>query len=238
MFGRRRHVAAAAAPIVTVAETATPRPRLAEEQIFELVHTRIAAAIGEGGEWVVRRRSPDDTDDLFRSVLAHQVALDVSTALRTAQLQLEAGEPITVVTREGAVALRSASVAGLPTSDVPEAGASVSNASGAADDSLVDIAGMDDETHARPDAADVAVPTAAIDGDGSVNEPSDEDDADLGPAHRHDEPEGDEQAVLDEDAIALQWEPAPITVWTDLKKPVTGTIAMQLSSRELVTPNR
>ena len=108
MFGRRRHAAAAAAPIVTVAETATPRPRLAEEQVFELVHTRIAAAIGEGGEWVVRRRTPEDTDDLFRTVLAHQVALDVTSALATAQLQLEAGEPLTVATRSGAVVLRSA----------------------------------------------------------------------------------------------------------------------------------
>jgi hypothetical protein len=55
------------------------------------------------------------------------------------------------------------------------------------------------------------------------------DDSEHGPAHRHDEPQGDEEAVLDEDAIALQWEPAPITVWTDLKKPVTDSIALQLS---------
>ena len=107
MFGRRRHAAQAVAPTVEVAEASTPLPRLAEEQIFELVHTRIAAAIGEGGEWVVRRRTPEDTDDLFRTVLAHQVALDVTGALQSAQLQLEAGEQLTVATRDGAVALRS-----------------------------------------------------------------------------------------------------------------------------------
>lgn len=194
MFGRRRHVAVAAAPIVTVAEKAAPLPRLAEEQIFELVHTRIAAAIGDGGEWVVRRRTPEDTDELFRSVLAHQVALDVATALRNAQVQLEAGEPLTVATRTGPVPLRSAA------------------ADPAGSEALRSIA-----AHDVLDSESVAAPMDDTEG------------GEDGPAHRHDEPEADDLAELDEDAIALQWEPAPITVWTDLKKPVTGTIALQRS---------
>jgi hypothetical protein len=229
MFGRRRHAAAAAAPIVTVTETATPRPRLAEEQVFELVHTRIAAAIGEGGEWVVRRRTPEDTDDLFRTVLAHQVALDVTSALTTAQLQLEAGEPLTVATRSGAVVLRSAG----------EADAVSSDSTTVASDAGAPTVAVDAKD---PESAAIAVIAAAgstrADDDASVGASSEIEDADLGPAHRHDEPEGDDQAVLDEDSLALQWEPAPITVWTDLKKPVTGSMALQLSSSELVTTER
>jgi hypothetical protein len=220
MFGRRRHAAPAAAPIVTVAETVTVRPRLAEEQIFELVHTRIAAAIGEGGEWVVRRRTPDDTDDLFRTVLAHQVALDVTAALRSAQLQLEAGEPITVATREGAVVLRS----------TPGADAACDAVTSPADAAVTDDATAGSTNVDVDDSA--ATPGADASGD-FVHSRNDD-----GPAHRHDEPEADEEAELDEDAIALQWEPAPITVWTDLKRPVTGPIAMQLSSSDLVTPSR
>jgi hypothetical protein len=220
MFGRRRHAAPAAAPIVTVAETVTVRPRLAEEQIFELVHTRIAAAIGEGGEWVVRRRTPEDTDDLFRTVLAHQVALDVTAALRSAQLQLEAGEPLTVATREGAMVLRS------------------TPGTGAASDAVAspaDAAVTDDATAGSTNVdVDDSSTTSGADASGDFVHSRNDD----GPAHRHDEPEADEEAELDEDAIALQWEPAPITVWTDLKRPVTGPIAMQLSSSDLVTPSR
>lgn len=221
MFGRRRHAAQAVAPIVEVVETPAPLPRLAEEQIFELVHTRIAAAIGEGGEWVVRRRTPDDTDDLFRTVLAHQVALDVTAALRSAQLQLEAGEQLTVSTRTGPIALRSgmhvdvADVASHPAEGVDE------------DDDRDEIAAMS-ETQASassPKEDADAVPSAtAVESDVAGI-----DDSERGPAHRHDEPQGDEDAVLDEDAVALQWEPAPITVWTDLKKPVTDSIALQFT---------
>ena len=178
MFGRRRHAAAAVAPIVTIAPATAPLPRLAEERIFELVHARIAAAIGESGQWVVRRRTPDDTDELFRTVLAHQVALDVTAALRTAQLQLEAEQQSATSTGDG--------------SDAAAAGA---------------------EQDATTDANDVLIPIVT---------------PEHAPAHRNDDPDGDDDAVLDEDAVALKWEPAPITVWTDLKKPVTDPAGMLL----------
>ncbi|WP_022899072.1 hypothetical protein [Humibacter albus] len=208
MFGRRRHAAPAVAPIVSVAPAETPRPRLADEQIFELVHTRIAAAIGEGGEWVVRRRRPDDTDDLFRTVLAHQVAADVTDALRSAQLQLEAGQTITVETRTGAIPIVTGGQASGDGSDTAVADAASTVV--AEDDSEFDEA-----------------PVVAAAG-------ADEPDDGHGPAHRHDEPDVDDEAVLDEEAVALQWEPAPITVWTDLKRPVTGEVARAHFERELV----
>ncbi|WP_460521211.1 hypothetical protein [Humibacter antri] len=207
------------APIVEVVEASAPLPRLAEEKVFELVHTRISAAIGEGGEWVVRRRTPNDTDDLFRAVLAHQVALDVTSALRSAQLQLEAGQDLTVATREHAVALRSEV-------QMDETAAPSYPVERTDDDrDGVAVPSALHETTPAPDDEAEAVPTTVA----AVDDTHDIEDSEHGPAHRHDEPYGDDAAVLDEDAIALQWEPAPITVWTDLKKPVTDSIALQLS---------
>lgn len=135
MFGRRRHVA----PVVT-APMPAPAPRLSEDQIFELVHTQIAAAIGERGEWALTRRADSDTDALFHGVIAHSVATHVVAALTRAQAEL---------------------------ADAASPAAST-------------VAGAE---HAAADA-----------------------EANIEPA-------------------AFGWQPAPITVWTDLKKPVTGEIA-------------
>ncbi|GAB3389855.1 hypothetical protein GCM10027568_12670 [Humibacter soli] len=215
MFGRRRHAAAPAAPSAVVVPTPAPLPRLAEEQIFELVHTRIAAAIGEGGDWVVRRRTDDDTDDIFRSVLAHQVAIDVTAALRSAQSQLEAGEPITVSLATGPIPI--------------VAGTSLAGAA-AAVPANVETAAPVEAAEGEPELTPVAVmetPEAAA-------APEQTSEAEHVPTHRHDEPAVDDEAELDEDAVALQWEPAPITVWTDLKRPVTGPIALENLKRDLV----
>jgi hypothetical protein len=135
MFGRRRH-AAAEVP-------AAPVPQLTDAQILEIVHGKIAALIGEHGEWTVSRRSDDDTDTIFHSVLAQSVSVGVAAALVDARRRLEAGEM-------GAVT-------------EPQHLAPAENAAVTADD------------------------------------------------------EGIEPA-------AFGWEPAPITVWTDLRKPVTGEI--------------
>jgi hypothetical protein len=131
MFGRRRHAAT-----VVVA----PSPQLTEEQVFALVHEKIAEVIGENGDWTVVRRAKDDTDSIFHGVLAHSLATSVADALHEAKLKLESGE---------APAQRG--------------------------------------EHVAPKA----------------------------------EPFADQPA----EPAALRWEPAPITVWTDLKKPVTGEIA-------------
>jgi hypothetical protein len=208
MFGRRRHAAAPAAPSAVLTQAPAPLPRLAEEQIFELVHTRIAATIGEGGEWVVSRRTADDTDDIFRGVLAHQVAIDVTAALRSAQSQLEAGEPITVSTHTGAIPIVTGAAVAAPSLEE-------------AADPLVPINGA-------VQAANVAVqPTS----ESPVAQMEFDEHA---PSHRHDEPTIDDEAELDEDAVALQWQPAPITVWTDLKRPVTGVIALEHLESDLV----
>lgn len=206
MFGRRRH-AAQVAPTVTVTPAAAPLPRLAEEQIFELVHARIAAAIGENGEWVVRRRTDDDTDELFRAVLAHQVALEVTSALRDAQLRLDTdAEP-------------APSASETEAADEPEPSNEPAAPSLAVGPELVDAVayvGMDEPRSTTTESSA----------------------AGRGPSHRHDDPAGDDAAVLDEESLALQWEPAPITTWADLRWPVTEAIAAQLAARELAPRGR
>ncbi len=141
MFGRRRHAAAEV--------QAAPAPQLTDAQILEVVHSKIAELIGERGEWTVSRRSSDDTDSIFHSVLSQSVSVGITAALVEARRRLEAGEAENVVASE------------------PQHRAA--GESGA----TVDVVAQDD--------------------------PADE------PA-------------------AFSWEPAPITVWTDLRRPVTGEI--------------
>ena len=140
MFGRRRH--AAAVP-------AAPVPQLSETQILELVHVKIAELIGERGEWTVSRRSDDDTDAIFHSILATSVSVSITSTLVDAQRRLETGEVIE--TAEAVV-----------------------------------------RAEAQHVASEASEPTVAADVE-TVSEPA-----------------------------AFGWEPAPITIWTDLRKPVTG----------------
>lgn len=143
MFGLRRHVAVAAAP-------EAPVPQLADAQIFELVHGKVAELMGEHGEWTVSRRCPDDTDDIFHAVLAQSVSVSIAAVIIEARRLVEAGESVV---------------------SAPQ--------------------------HRASDPADVIVEPVV------------------------DQDENDEN----EEPAALSWEPAPITVWTDLRKPVTGEIA-------------
>jgi hypothetical protein len=143
MFGRRRHAAAEV--------QAAPVPQLTEAQILEVVHAKIAELIGERGEWTVSRRSHDDTDAIFHSVLSQSVSVGITAALVEARRRLEAGDTQIVEATEPLHRAESAPVVIIET-----------------------------ESHAQPD--------------------------------EHEEP------------AAFGWEPAPITVWTDLRRPVTGEI--------------
>ncbi|WP_243768608.1 hypothetical protein [Leifsonia sp. TF02-11] len=139
MFGRRRHAAAEV--------QAAPVPQLTDAQILEVVHAKIAELIGEHGEWTVSRRSSDDTDTIFHSVLSQSVSVGITTALMEARRRLEAGESDILVAAE------------------PQHRA---------------------EAEAEPVVVDAEAPA-------EIAEPA-----------------------------AFGWEPAPITVWTDLRRPVTG----------------
>jgi hypothetical protein len=151
MFGRRRH---AAAEVV-----AAPTPKLTDAQILELVHGKVAELIGENGEWTVSRRSADDTDTIFHSILAQSVSVGIAAALVEARNRIEAGEPVAAVPQHLAE----------PEADRP--------AAPAAEEEPVEAAAERSEAVTEAEAAEPA---------------------------------------------AFGWEPAPITVWTDLRKPVTG----------------
>jgi hypothetical protein len=166
MFGRRRH--AAAVP-------AAPVPQLSEDTILQLVHEKVAELIGERGEWTVSRRSDEDTDTIFHTVLAQSVSLTIATALFEAKRRLEAGEVFENAERADAQHVASESVV---------AEASVVNAPTAAPFTSI-------------------VPAVEAETDTETDESA---------ASQIDEP------------VAFGWEPAPITVWTDLRKPVTGEI--------------
>ncbi|MCI0155136.1 hypothetical protein KNO15_00265 [Leifsonia shinshuensis] len=127
---------------------AAPVPQLTDAQILEVVHAKIAELIGERGEWTVSRRSSDDTDAIFHSVLSQSVSVGITAALVEARRRLEAGESEIVVAAE------------------PQ--------------------------HRAEAEAEPVVEAEAAD---EVAEPA-----------------------------AFGWEPAPITVWTDLRRPVTGEI--------------
>lgn len=145
-----------AAPITPVV------PQLSDAQILELVHGKVAELIGENGEWTVSRRSADDTDALFHSVLAQSVSLDIATAIADARRRLEAGE-----------AAAAPQHLAEPEADVP--------------------------APVAPEAAEEPAEQVAI-------------------ARTPAEP------AAEAEPAAPAWEPAPITVWTDLRKPVTGEI--------------
>ncbi|WP_434317183.1 hypothetical protein [Leifsonia sp. P73] len=148
MFGRRRHAAAEV--------QAAPVPQLTDAQILEVVHTKIAELIGERGEWTVSRRSTDDTDSIFHSVLSQSVSVGITAALVEARRRLEAGEAAVVVASE-------------PQHRAP----------------------------AEVVAIEEAAPVAQV--------------------QQH-------EVQAHEEPAAFGWEPAPITVWTDLRKPVTGEL--------------
>jgi hypothetical protein len=131
---------------------------LTDAQILELVHGKVAELIGEKGEWTVVRRTADDTDTMFHSILAQSVSVGIAAAVADARRRLEAGEAL---------------------SEPQHLAAAV--ADGPAPRASVDESNIEAETP----AAAVAQPASA--------EPA-----------------------------AFSWEPAPITKWTDLRKPVTG----------------
>lgn len=75
MFGRRRR----AAPVVQA-----PAPELSEEQIFELLHTKLADLVGARGTWTLVPRAHGDTDVIFHGMKAEQIATSLTSTLTTA----------------------------------------------------------------------------------------------------------------------------------------------------------
>ncbi|MBF4462703.1 MULTISPECIES: hypothetical protein [unclassified Rathayibacter] len=68
-------------------------PALTQDELFAVVHERLAAFVGAEGAWVVTRRSHDDRDPIFHGMLARSLAHELSAAIQ--QEQLRAGVPET-----------------------------------------------------------------------------------------------------------------------------------------------
>ena len=91
MFGRRRRRLAANAAL-----SVAPAPVLRDEQIFELLHDRLSALVGEHGAWTLVARSSDDTDVIFHGLKAREIATELTQAITTEQAALRgesSGEP-------------------------------------------------------------------------------------------------------------------------------------------------
>ena len=91
MFGRRRRRLAANAAL-----SVAPAPVLADEQIFELLHDRLSALVGEDGAWTLVARRSDDTEVIFHGLKAREIATELTQAITTEQAALRgesSGEP-------------------------------------------------------------------------------------------------------------------------------------------------
>ncbi|KZX22177.1 hypothetical protein [Rathayibacter tanaceti] len=62
-------------------------PALTQDQLFAVVHERLAAFVGTEGAWVVTRRSHDDRDPIFHGMLARSLAHELSAAIQEEQLR-------------------------------------------------------------------------------------------------------------------------------------------------------
>ena len=91
MFGRRRRRLAASAALTVAAA-----PVLRDEQIFELLHDKLSALVGEHGAWTLVARSADDTEVIFHGLKARAIAIELTEAITAEQAELRGesvGEP-------------------------------------------------------------------------------------------------------------------------------------------------
>ncbi|NQX26816.1 hypothetical protein HQQ81_05555 [Microbacteriaceae bacterium VKM Ac-2854] len=60
-------------------------PPLSQDQLFAVVHEKLAQFVGSEGAWVVTRRSHDDRDPIFHGMLARSLAHELSAAIQEEQ---------------------------------------------------------------------------------------------------------------------------------------------------------
>lgn len=75
MFGRRRRRVSPVLP--------APLPELSDEQVFQLLHGKLAEMIGPRGEWTLVPRRSDDTDVIFHGLKADEIANALGRILAT-----------------------------------------------------------------------------------------------------------------------------------------------------------
>jgi hypothetical protein len=73
-------------------------PALTQDELFAVVHERLASFVGSDGAWVVTRRSHDDRDPIFHGMLARSLAHELAAAIQAEQLRAGAPESANPVT--------------------------------------------------------------------------------------------------------------------------------------------
>ncbi|QWL30600.1 hypothetical protein [Rathayibacter toxicus] len=73
-------------------------PALTQDQLFAVLHERLAAFVGAEGAWVVTRRSHDDRDPIFHGMLARSLAHELSSAIHTEQRRVGVDDTANPVT--------------------------------------------------------------------------------------------------------------------------------------------
>jgi hypothetical protein len=69
---------------------------LHDEQIFDLLHDKLKALVGEHGAWTLVARSANDTEVIFHGLKAREIATELTEAITTEQAALRgesSGEP-------------------------------------------------------------------------------------------------------------------------------------------------
>ncbi|PPI22989.1 hypothetical protein C5D34_04825 [Rathayibacter sp. AY1B1] len=79
-------------------EVVEAAPVLTQDELFAVVHDRLAAFVGSEGAWVVTRRSHDDRDPIFHGMLARSLAHELSAAIQEEQLRAGAERTSSPVT--------------------------------------------------------------------------------------------------------------------------------------------
>ena len=91
MFGRRRRRLAASAALTVAAA-----PVLQDDQILDLLHSKLRELLGEHGAWTLVPRNPSDTEVIFHGLKAREIAVTLTDTIIAEQALLRgesAGEP-------------------------------------------------------------------------------------------------------------------------------------------------
>jgi hypothetical protein len=83
MFGRRRRTA----PVV-LAPVTPALPELSSAQVYEHLHAALAELVGADGAWTLVPRQAEDTDMIFHSLKATQIATSLTELLATETIRL------------------------------------------------------------------------------------------------------------------------------------------------------
>ena len=125
MFGRRRRRLAASAAL-----SVASAPVLRDEQIFELVHDKLKALVGEHGAWTLVARSAHDTEVIFHGLKAREIAIELTEAITTEQAALRgesSGEPIALSWSPAPITTWSEAASQTPTQDAAPIKAALAN---------------------------------------------------------------------------------------------------------------